>query len=51
MCMFVYYICSLHYSSPYMTFLLGFVSMLLTKRAAVTVNEIRSLVLCATFLN
>ena len=39
--MFVYYMCSLHYSSRYMTFLLGLVSLLLTKRAAVTVNEIR----------
>ena len=51
MCMFVCYICSLHYSSQYLTFLLGFVSLMLTKRIAVTVNEIGSLILCATFLN
>ena len=51
MCIFVYYICSLHYSSPYMTFLPGLVSLMRTKRIAVTVNEIGSLILCATFLN
>ena len=34
-----------------MTFLPRLVSLMLTKRIAVTVNEIGSLILCATFLN
>ena len=34
-----------------MTFLPGLVSLMRTKRIAVTVNEIGSLILCATFLN